>query len=198
MKTLTPEYSNELIDLKNRISFLKVGLRDLELVASWLDEPYVKEFWDNSQAHKDDIENFAHGRIEKTSYFGGIFTYWIGTFDGVPFSFILSAPVLYESDLPPIWKEQISKTGTTYSIDFTIGDKNFVGKGLASPTLRAFTAFFKEAVDPMVDTFLIDPSSDNPRATHVYQKAGFEMTGEFLMEAGVFKGEKTFLLVKKV
>lgn len=198
MKAMTQKQDREVIDFKKRISFKKVSTRDLGLIHFWLDEPHVKEFWDNSQAHKDDIENFAHGRVSLSPYFGGIFTYWIGMFDGVAFAFILTAPVLHESDLPPIWKEQISKVGNTYSIDFTIGQKDFIGKGLAAITLEAFTSFFKNAVDHDADTFMIDPSSDNARATHVYQKAGFEMIGDFLMDTDAFKNQKSFLLIKKI
>lgn len=198
VKTPIEEHLNQCKHFKNRLSFSKVKIENLELISMWLDQPHVKEFWDNSQAHRDDIKNFAYGRIEKPSYFEGIFTYWIGLFDDIPFSFILTAPVLHESDLPAIWKENISRNGATYSIDFAIGNTVFLNKGLAPKTLDAFVDFFKHHIDSQADTFLIDPSSENPRATHVYKKAGFCMVGDFLMEVGVFKGEKNFLLVKKI
>ena len=35
--------------------------------------------------------------------------------------------------------------------------KDFLGRGLAAPTLKAFTEFFKVDVDATTDTFLIDP-----------------------------------------
>jgi superfamily II DNA or RNA helicase len=37
----------------------------------------VIEFWDNTQAHKDDIVNFAEGRKTPSSYASGEYVYWI-------------------------------------------------------------------------------------------------------------------------
>jgi RimJ/RimL family protein N-acetyltransferase len=77
-----------------------------------------------------------------------------------------------------------------------IDNENYLGKGLAASTLEAFTKFLQEDVDPTIDTFIIDPDPNNPRAKHVYAKAGFNRVGDFIMERGVFKGQKTYLMVK--
>ncbi|PHQ78242.1 MAG: GNAT family N-acetyltransferase, partial [Coxiella sp. (in: Bacteria)] len=45
-----------------KYNFRKVSLDDIELVYKWLEEQHVREFWDNSQAHRDDIKVFAEGR----------------------------------------------------------------------------------------------------------------------------------------
>ena len=58
--------------------------------------------------------------------------------------------------------------------------------------------FFQRKIDPSADTFFIDPAEHNPRAKHVYEKAGFMMMGDFEMDIGVFKGEQTYLMVKKL
>jgi hypothetical protein len=44
------------------ITFKKATLADKETIFSWLAEPHMMEFWDNSQEHKDDILNFMNGR----------------------------------------------------------------------------------------------------------------------------------------
>jgi RimJ/RimL family protein N-acetyltransferase len=182
------------------ITFEKVGHKHKEMLFQWLAEPHMQEFWDNSQEHKDDIVNFINGRKEPSNYFDGIFTYWIGYINGDPFCFILSAQERLDRPAPQIIRDHISKTGTTYCLDFGIGNKDFLNKGLAAPALEAFTAFFKKYIDPKVDTFFIDPDNNNPRARHVYKKAGFVSVGEFIQEKQYweFSGNRAYLMVKKI
>lgn len=182
------------------IHFEKVQSHHKEVVLSWLEEPHMKEFWDNSQEHKDDIVNFINGRKEPSSYFGGIFTYWIGSIEGTSYSFILTAEVHPNEETLELWKDHLSQVGKTVSIDFGIGNKDFLGKGLAAPTLVAFTKFFKDNVDPKVDTLFIDPQDNNPRAYHVYEKAGFKVVGNYERDKHYwdFNGKRTYLMVKKI
>ena len=188
------------MNAKNHILFEKVNHQHQKIIFEWLQEPHLQEFWDNSQEHKDDIINFINGRIKPSKYFNGIFTYWIGIIENKPFSFILTAEVKLNDECLQIWKDHISSTGTTYSIDFGIGNKAFLKKGLAAPTLIAFTEFFREHVDPKADTFFIDPDANNLLARHVYTKAGFDLVGEFKCEKKYwdFSSEKTCLMVKIV
>lgn len=185
-------------NIKSLISFKKVSQRYQEIIFQWLTEPHMQEFWDNSPEHKEDILIFINGRVTPSNYFNGIFTYWVGMIDNDPFCFILTAEVDKNEDYPRIWLDNISKEGTTYSIDFGIGNTKYLGKGLASLTLKMFAKFFHEKIEPSADTFFIDPSEHNPRARHVYEKAGFKMVGNFEMDTGVFKGEQTHLMVKRL
>jgi len=50
----------------------------------------------------------------------------------------------------------------------------FFSKGYGTQTLSDFIDYFRKFIDPKADTFLIDPANDNPRAKHVYMKAGFK------------------------
>jgi RimJ/RimL family protein N-acetyltransferase len=61
-----------------------------------------------------------------------------------------------------------------------------------------FVDFFHDRVDPLADTFFIDPSQNNPKARHVYSKAGFIQVGDFTMESGFFTGDVTHLMIKKI
>jgi RimJ/RimL family protein N-acetyltransferase len=187
--------------ITNKISFEKVTLKHKDMLFQWLAEPHMQEFWDNSQEHKDDIINFINGRKEPSNYFDGIFTYWIGKFDGKPFCFILTAKVNLDDKYPSLWEKYFSKTGATYSLDFGIGNKGFLGQGLASSTLEAFTTFFKSEIDTNTDTFFIDPDENNPRARHVYAKAGFDLVGTYEDSDKAywdFSGKNTCLMVKKI
>jgi len=55
------------IDIKD-ITFSKAQLDDQEVIFFWLEEPHVQEFWDTTQAHKNDILNFITGRKTSSSY----------------------------------------------------------------------------------------------------------------------------------
>lgn len=179
----------------NPIKFEKATLQQKDIIFEWLEEQHMQEFWDNSQAHKDDIMIFMHGRKQPSTYFNGIFTYWIGSYDGEPYCFLLTAKVVDNDNLPVIWRKYLSQSGTTYSIDFGIGNLKFLGKGYAAPTLQAFTTYFQSEIDSSVDAFYIDPDVNNQRAIHVYAKAGFQIVGEFIPDGGAFKGKKSYLMI---
>lgn len=193
---MTPDGGAYLMMIDKNIRFEKATTAHQDIIFSWLSEPHMQEFWDNSQEHKDDILNFIHGR--KQHYFYGTTQYWVGYIHNQPFCFILTDQMLTEQDdLSDLHREYLSKNGHTIGIDFGIGNKQFVGKGLASPTLKAFTDFYKNNIDSNADTFFIDPITNNPRAFHVYEKAGFKMVGYYYAKQGFFKEQKSCLMVKK-
>jgi hypothetical protein len=96
------------------IYFEKINQQHQEIIFSWLSEPHMQAFWDNSQEHKDDILNFINGRVTKSNYFNGMFTYWVGIIENDPFCFILSAEVDKNESHPQIWLDNMSKTGASY------------------------------------------------------------------------------------
>lgn len=101
----------------------------------------MQEFWDNSQEHKDDIINFINGRVTPSAYFNGIINYWIGFMDGEPFCFILTSKEGPDRPCPQIYTDHMSTTGSSYSLDFGIGNISFLNKGLAAQHLRPLLAF---------------------------------------------------------
>ena len=196
MKKLNLDIKKMLNSLSSSIRFEKAATQHQDIIFSWLSEPHIQEFWDNSQEHKDDILNFIYGR--KQHYFYGTTQYWVGYINNQPFCFLLSDQILKEQeDLSDLHRQYLSSHGHTISLDFGIGNKNLLGKGLAAPTLKAFTEFYKNNIDSKADTFFIDPNTNNPRAFHVYEKAGFEMVGYYYAKQGFFKEEKSCLMVKK-
>jgi hypothetical protein len=46
-----------MIDI-TKIKFDKAPISYIDTIFSWLAEPHMVEFWDNSQEHKDDVLNF--------------------------------------------------------------------------------------------------------------------------------------------
>lgn len=180
------------------LNFKKATIDNLDTILSWLDSPHVQEFWDNSQAHRDDLIFFVEGKQNKRTYFDGVFDYWVGFQEDEPFAFLLTSIVTKAQEMNDLWQRHLSNTGHTYTLDFCIGNKEYLGKGYAAPTLHTFTQFLKKDIDPLADTFFIDPNENNPRAQHVYTKAGFNSVGSYAMEGGFFDGEKTFLMVKRL
>ncbi len=181
------------------IRFEKASFKHKQALFKWLEEPFVREFWDNSPAHKEDIQNFMNGRKVPSDYFKGQFVYWLGFIDDQPYSLIMTIKEVFDEELPQIIKQHLSKTGSTYALDYMIGNKEFFGRGLGAKTLEDFIAFFQREVDSTADTFFIDPDVNNSRAKHVYEKAGFEYVGDFLVEGeSVFKGSSSHFLVKKL
>ena len=182
---------------KPPVCFEKANLKHTSCIFSWLTNPHVQEFWDNSEDHLKDILIFINGRKEPSPYANGIFDYWIGSIDSHPYCLLMTSEIMPTDSIPEIWKPHLSEKGKTCSLDFTIGDENYVGKGLGATTLISFTGFI-QTIDPKIDTFIIDPAENNPRAKHVYEKAGFETVAEFIRDIGFFKGLNHFLMVKKI
>lgn len=180
------------------INFEQANLGHVDIIFSWLSEPYVQEFWDNSQDHKDDILNFVNGRKSPSSYCDGKYVYWIAYEGDNPFAMLMTIKETTEDDIGELKLNNLSKTGHTYGLDYMIGDKDYFGKGYGSETLKDFIQFFRTIVDPKADTFLIDPAADNSKAKHVYMKAGFEHIGDFLMSGDVSgAGKLHHLLIKR-
>ncbi len=183
--------------IDQQLEFQKATLRYEQTVLEWLSEPHIQEFWDNSPEHRQDILIFMKGRTEPSPYWNGIFDYWIGCLAGEPYCLLMTSEVLPDqADLSELWKAHLSKTGRTFSIDFLIGNRKFLGKGLAAPTLKAFAQFVQDQVGCSIDTFFIDPAESNPRAMHVYEKAGFRAVSTFYRDCGEEKNVKHYLMVK--
>jgi len=191
-----------------KITFEKATFDHKDMIFLWLNEPHVVEFWDNSPEHRLDIINFMEGRLTRSPYMGerqsqvnGIFDYWVGFINQEPYAMIMTSEITMsdceQENLP--YGPYLSTTGKSFGIDFMIGNTTYLGKGLAAPTLEAFTIFFQKEVDPTVDSFIIDPNDDNPRARHVYAKAGFKVMGEAMTsEMSYFQGMRIHIMVKKL
>lgn len=180
------------------ITFTKLELKHVDTILHWLIEPHIIEFWDNTQAHKDDIINFACRRKIPSSYADGMYKYFVASFEHEPFAMFMIIQEIHKEDIGWEKLERLSKTGNTYSLDYMIGNINFLGCGYGANTLVRFIEYFRSYIDLKADTFLIDPVSSNPRAKHVYMKAGFEHVCDFIMEGCVSGAGKLHnLLVKK-
>lgn len=176
-------------------TFRRLNLEDVQTIFMWLDEAHMQEFWDNSQNHRDDITHFAEGRKTQSAYHNGMFSYWVGSSNGELFCMIMTSEIDYD-DCPQVWRDNLLPDKKSCSLDFCIGNKNYLGKGFAAITLEKFTEYFRSDIDSGIFSFFIDPNKNNPRARHVYKKAGFKIVGEFVAESGFFAGQRHDLMVK--
>lgn len=184
--------------MTNQIKFTQASKHHLPLICEWLSEPHIQEFWDNTQGHKDDIINFIEGRTTPSTYCGGKYVYWIASHNHAPFAMIMTLHVTEKEDVGELQSSQRSTTGNSYVMDYMIGNLQYLGKGFGAPTLKEFIIFFCTEYDTKADVFLIDPAADNPRAKHVYMKAGFTYVDDFIMAEGYSgSGKRHHLLVKK-
>lgn len=180
------------------ITFVKANLSHIDTLLKWLSEPHIQEFWDNSNGHKDDIINFVEGRKTPSNYADGKYVYWIASFNGEPFAMLMTIQETLYSKINQEKIEHLSKTGHTYNLEYMIGNTKFFGKGYGAKTLSEFIDYFRKNIDPKADTFLIDPASNNPRAKHIYMKAGFEHVCDFIMQGDCSStGSPHHLLIKK-
>ncbi|MBS0236780.1 MAG: GNAT family N-acetyltransferase [Proteobacteria bacterium] len=181
-----------------QIRFEKLTKNDVSTVFAWLAEPHVQEFWDNTQGHKVDILNFAAGRKTPSSYASGKYVYWIAKAGLEPFAMLMTIKEGPDEDIGELKLANLSKTGNTYCMDYMIGNPAYLGKGYGAQTLADFVDYFRKSIDPEADTFMIDPTLDNPRAKRVYMKAGFEYVDDFLMQGDCSgTGEMHHLLIKR-
>lgn len=183
----------------SNIQFTQANSKHTDIIFAWLQEPFVQEFWDNTQAHKDDILNFINGRKEPSDYANGEYVYWIASADDIPFAMIMSIQETNPAEIEKIRADHLSKTGNTYTLEYMIGNKDFFGKGYGAKTLNQFVHYFNKEIDPNADTFFIDPSVNNPRAIRVYEKAGFKNLDEYTQTGpGSGYGKPHYFMVMKV
>jgi aminoglycoside 6'-N-acetyltransferase len=139
-----------------RYGFRAVTEADLSMIAGWLAEPHVAEWWDNPEAEIAAIrEHIDSISVEPL----------IIEFDGMPIGYIQSYDPHLEDDHP--YQDQ---PFGTLGIDLSIGPPELVGVGHGSAIVRQFVdTLFAEGAPRVI----IDPHPANARAIRAYEKAGF-------------------------
>jgi aminoglycoside 6'-N-acetyltransferase len=142
---------------KPRYSFRPVTPDDLEMIAGWLAEPHVAEWWDDADeevaAIREHIDSIS---VEPL----------IIELDGRPIGYLQSYDPHLEDDHP--YQDQ---PFGTLGIDLSIGVPDLVGIGHGSAIIRQFVEELFAEGTPRV---IIDPDPANLRAIRAYEKAGFK------------------------
>ncbi|TPJ50473.1 GNAT family N-acetyltransferase [Mesorhizobium sp. B2-6-4] len=136
--------------------FRPVTQKDLPMIAGWLAEPHVAQWWDDPETEiaeiRDHIDSIS---VEPL----------IVELDGTPIAYLQSYDPHLEEDHP-----YADQPFGTLGIDLSIGRPELVGIGHGSAMVRQFVGqLFEEGVPRVI----IDPDPSNGRAIRAYEKAGF-------------------------
>ncbi|QKC80644.1 GNAT family N-acetyltransferase [Mesorhizobium sp. NZP2077] len=136
--------------------FRPVTEKDLPMIAGWLAEPHVAEWWDDPETEIAEIR--AH--IDSISV-----EPLIVELDGKPIAYLQSYDPHLEDDHP-----YADQPFGTLGIDLSIGRPELLGIGHGSAIVRQFV---EDLFDEGVPRVIIDPDPANLRAIRAYEKAGF-------------------------
>lgn len=144
-----------------RFNFKKVVLSDQPLVMEWIHKPNINE-WLHGQGLRNTIESLDNFVKNKKT----VITHWLAFDNNIPFAYLMTSEIKPSGNHPR----------GAVTLDLFIGNMDYLGKGLAVLLIQEFIlSQFSDAVE-----ILIDPERSNKRAVHVYEKAGFQIIGEFI------------------
>ncbi|MCW5589130.1 MAG: GNAT family N-acetyltransferase [Legionellales bacterium] len=154
--------------------FYPINSEYQKIILTWFNEDHVKEFYygEGLQNTLHNIELYCQGIRHNGRY---AFDHWIAYLEDKPLGFLMTSPVMGPYDSKDDVNKWYIEGKKIVTLDLLIGPKEFIGKGLAHKMIQAF--ILDKFVD--ADFFLIDPALSNPKAIHVYEKAGFKKLTEF-------------------
>ncbi len=126
---------------------------DFQMLLDWLQQPHVKEWWDDGEDTLEKVSRSYSADPEVTKRFvmqvdekdAGYFQYY------------------------PLDPGEIG-------VDLFLATADDLSKGLGTQCLLAFLDLIADTEDPR--TFVIDPDPANKRAIRCYEKCGFEVDEE--------------------
>ena len=143
-------------DRQPRYGFRAVTDADLPMLAEWLAEPHVAQWWGDPAGSLLEIEEAMEDVATEPL---------IVEMDGEPIAYLQS----YDPHLEDGHPYQDQPTGTL-GLDISIGRPDLLGQGHGSAIIRQFAEeLFAEGAPRIV----IDPDPANIRAIRAYEKAGF-------------------------
>lgn len=144
-----------------RYDFRPVTQADLAVIAGWLAEPHVADWW--SGGVEASIAQIAEA-IDSVDI-----EPLIVELNGRPIAYLQSYDPHMEDDHP-----YADQPFGTLGLDLFIGVPDLVGVGHGSAILEQFCGVLFDEGAPRV---VIDPHPDNARAVRAYEKAGFREIG---------------------
>lgn len=150
-----PKFAILFVMSRSPFTFKLVQPNQRDWLVSSLSQGYIQE-WLHGAGLKNllvNLDRFFQGTSDSS--------HWVAYDEkGTPFAYLLT----HEEE------------NEALSMDLFICDPRFLGKGFSVPLIHQFLlSQFKNK-----KTIFIDPEVRNTRAVHVYQKAGFEIIGEFI------------------
>ncbi len=156
------------------MKFEKLTEEYKSLVLHWLSQPHVTKFYygDGLKNTISNIELYCQGINNNGHYY---FDHWLAFYQNRPFAFLMTSPITGPYDSHHDYNEWYQSGKKTFTLDFLIGNCDFLGRGLAHRTIQRFILDkYHDA-----DFFMIDPEESNTKAIHVYEKSGFKKVKQF-------------------
>ena len=144
------------------ISFKALDEGDFPLLLHWLRKPHVQEWWDDGDDTLEKVS--AHYSVqcgENTDQRG-----YLVHLDGSPIGYI----------------QYYTEPKKCMGIDFFIGEKDFLDRGVGTMVMRSFVTRLREEHSP--SRIIIDPEPANLRAIRCYEKVGFRHYDTVTVEHG--------------
>lgn len=148
--------------MAHTVNFKKLSFEDCNQLHQWLQLPHVREFWDDGNRTVEQVHSYYYRN-------NGVARF-LFLIDGEPAGYIQS---YFVDDAHPYKKFILAKK--TNGVDFFIGNKKFLGIGLAQSILEQFIRDFCHDANSIV----VDPNSKNEKAIHIYKKCGFSTVGKY-------------------
>ena len=139
-----------------RFTFRPVTRAERGLIHSWLAKPHIAEWF-----YGDGLQN-TYRHLDEFLEGAQFLSYWLACDGDHPFAFLITSVA--------------DESKNAITLDIAIGDKAYLGKGLAQSVIREF--LLSQFGD--VEEVLIDPEATNLRAVHVYEKVGFSKIRTFV------------------
>jgi len=129
---------------------------DLPLLAGWLAEPHVREWWGEPDKALAELKQvMGEDSVEPL----------IAEFEGKPIAYLQCYDPHLEDDHP-----YADQPFGTLGLDITIGPPEMLGVGHGSAIIAQFA---EDLFDEGAPRLIIDPNPTNSRAIRAYEKAGF-------------------------
>jgi aminoglycoside 6'-N-acetyltransferase len=146
------------------VTFRPLVVADLPMMQRWLNEPHVREWWDDPGPSLAEVEREYGPCIAGTDPTRG----YVVSYGDQPIGFVQEYLLSDHADYGRlVWAEP-----GAVALDLFIGEPDFVHRGLGGPMLRRF---LEEVVfvRPGVTAAVIGPAVGNRAAIRAYEKAGF-------------------------
>lgn len=141
--------------------FRPLAEADLPLIARWLAEPHVAQWWGDSAAELEGIASHIDSIAVEP---------FIIELDGRPIGYIQSCDLYLDEDENPFDDQPFGTLG----IDQFIGEPGMIGLGHGPRLIAQFAEMMFEEGAPRL---IVDPAPANRRAIRAYERAGFRPLG---------------------
>jgi aminoglycoside 6'-N-acetyltransferase len=152
-------------------TFRRLRRDDFEVLARWLAEPHVAEWWNHehrTDALEDDFGPTIDGEEPAED--------WIAVLDDVPVGVVQYCHFVdypeYVEEMEPVYPVG-DGAGT---IDYLVGDPGRVGRGVGTRMIAEFVEFVWSH-DPSVTHLVVPVNSANERSWRALLGAGFTLVG---------------------